>query len=108
DAIIPGGRIHNFRHFMDFPESVFAQKSLRKNPIIHPAFKNVNRITDTIVQRDVMLHFPYHSFNAVIDLLREAAMDPQVLEIKITAYRLAANSKIVNALINAQRNGKKV
>ena len=108
DAIIPGGRIHNFRHFMDFPESVFGQKSLRKKPIIHPAFKNVNRITDTIIQRDVMLHFPYHSFNAVIDLLREAAMDPQVLEIKITAYRLASNSKIANALINAQRNGKKV
>ena len=108
DAIIPGGRIHNFRHFMDFPESVFAQKSLRKKAIIHQAFKNVNRVTDVVLKRDIMLHFPYHSFNAVIDLLREAAMDPHVLEIKITAYRLAPNSKIINALINARRNGKKV
>jgi polyphosphate kinase len=55
-----------------------------------------------------MLHFPYHSFNAVIDLLREAAMDPDVNCIKITAYRLAENSKIINALINAARNGKEV
>ncbi|HTN06402.1 polyphosphate kinase 1 [Agriterribacter sp.] len=108
DAIIPGGRIHNFRHFMDFPESVFAQKSPGKKAIIHPAFKNVNRVTDVVLKQDIMLHFPYHSFNAVIDLLREAAMDPHVLEIKITAYRLAPNSKIINALINARRNGKKV
>lgn len=108
DSIIPGGRIHNFRHFMDFPGAVFPQKSLRNKAIIHPALKNVPRVTDIILKHDVMLHFPYHSFSAVIDLLREAAMDPSVMEIKITAYRLAPNSKIVNALINARRNGKKV
>jgi polyphosphate kinase len=55
-----------------------------------------------------MLHFPYHSYNSIIDLLREAAMDPDVNCIKITAYRLAENSKIINALINAARNGKEV
>jgi polyphosphate kinase len=60
------------------------------------------------LQEDVLLHFPYHSFNSVLDLLREAAMDPEVLSIQITAYRLAYNSKIVNALINAVRNGKSV
>ena len=60
------------------------------------------------MQQDILLHFPYHSFNSVIDLLREAAMDPDVKSIKITAYRLAPNSKICNALINAVRNGKKV
>src|SRR5690606_20087284 len=58
--------------------------------------------------KDVMLSFPYHSFNSLIDLLREAAMDPDVSEIKMTAYRLASNSKVINALINAKRNGKKV
>lgn len=108
DAIIPGGRIHNFRHFMDFPESVFAQKSIRRKKIPHPAFKDSYRVTDVVLTRDVMLNFPYHSFNPVIDLLREAAMDTDVSEIKITAYRLASNSKIINALINAKRNGKKV
>ena len=54
------------------------------------------------------MHFPYHAFDPIIDLLREAAMDPDVISIKITAYRLASNSKIINALINAARNGKQV
>lgn len=105
--IIPGGRIHNFRHFMDFPE-VFNYSSIRKKTFTHPAFVNKLTVTETILQHDVMLHFPYHSFNSVIDLLREAAMDPAVQSIKITAYRLAENSKVINALINAARNGKKV
>lgn len=105
--IIPGGRIHNFRHFMDFPD-VFSYSSIRKKPFTHPSFVNKLTVTETILQQDVMLHFPYHSYNSVIDLLREAAMDPLVLSIKITAYRLAENSKIINALINAARNGKKV
>ncbi|MBX2921304.1 MAG: polyphosphate kinase 1 [Chitinophagaceae bacterium] len=108
DAIIPGGRIHNFRHFMDFPDSVFAQKSVRRKPLVHPALKNTNRVTEVILEKDIMLHFPYQSFNPVISLLREAATDPDVMEIKITAYRLAPASKIINALINAKRNGKKV
>ena len=105
--IIPGGRIHNFRHFMDFPD-VFATKSFRRSSFTHPLFQKAMRVTDVIVKQDVMLHFPYHSFNTVIDLLREAAMDPDVNCIKITAYRLADNSKVINALINAARNGKEV
>jgi polyphosphate kinase len=107
DNIIPGGRIHNFRHFMDFPKSVFNGESKRKKPIDHPSLVE-NRVTDTILQKDVMLHFPYHSFNAVIDLLREAAIDPDVTSIKVTCYRLARQSKIINTLINAVRNGKQV
>lgn len=107
DNIIPGGRIHNFRHFMDFPD-VFAQKSVRRQPFTHPALVNTSRVTDIILEQDVLLHFPYHSFNSVIDLLREAAMDPEVVSIKITAYRLASNSKVINALINAVRNNKSV
>jgi polyphosphate kinase len=107
DNIIPGGRIHNFRHFMDFPD-VFAQKKIRRQPFPHPALINTSRVTDIILKQDVLLHFPYHSFNSVIDLLREAAMDPEVISIKITAYRLAPNSKVINALINAVRNGKNV
>ncbi len=105
--IIPGGRIHNFRHFMDFPD-VFSDKSLRNTSFLHPALAGASRVTDIINKHDVMLHFPYHSFNAIIDLLREAAMDPDVNSIKVTAYRLATNSKVINALINAARNGKEV
>jgi polyphosphate kinase len=106
-TIIPGGRIHNFRHFMDFPD-VFTRKGQRKKPFPHPLIRTTHRITDIVLEQDVMLHFPYHSFNAVIDLLREAAIDPDVTSIKVTCYRLASNSKVINALINAVRNGKEV
>ncbi len=105
--IIPGGRIHNFRHFMDFPD-VFKNKYPRRPSFTHPDLKTSMRVTDVILNKDLLLHFPYHSFNAIIDLLREAAMDPDVKSIKITAYRLASNSKVMNALINASRNGKEV
>ncbi|MCW3113175.1 MAG: ppk1 [Segetibacter sp.] len=107
DNIIPGGRIHNFRHFMDFPD-VFNAKSHRRSPFMHPDLSQSLRVTDVILEKDVLLSFPYHSFNSVIDLLREAAIDPHVTVIKITLYRLARNSKIINALINAVRNGKEV
>lgn len=107
DNIIPGSRIHNFREFMDFPRPIFRHKSQRRKPFYHPALME-NRITDVVLEKDVMLHFPYHSFNPVIDLLREAAIDPDVTSIKITAYRLAKQSKIINTLINAVRNGKQV
>jgi polyphosphate kinase len=105
--IIPGGRIHNFRHFMDFPD-VFSSHDEHRTPFTHPDLQNTMRVTDVILKKDVMLHFPYQSYNSVIDLLREAAMDPFVTSIKITAYRLASNSKIINALVNAARNGKQV
>jgi polyphosphate kinase len=105
--IIPGGRIHNFRHFMDFPD-VFSSHNEHRIPFTHPDLQNTMRVTDVILKKDVMLHFPYQSYNSVIDLLREAAMDPFVTSIKITAYRLASNSKIINALVNAARNGKQV
>lgn len=105
--LIPGGRIHNFRHFMDFPD-VFPKKSYRKKPFTHSLLVNKPRVTDLVLEKDIMLHFPYHSFNPVIDLLREAAIDPTVTSIKITCYRLAENSKVINSLINAVRNGKQV
>jgi len=106
-SIIPGGHIHNFRHFMDFPD-VLVEKQERPKSFTHPAFKKFNQISEIVLQKDVLLHFPYHSFDPVIDMLREAAMDDDVISIKITAYRLASNSKVINALINAARNGKKV
>ncbi len=106
-SIIPGGRIHNFKHFMDFPD-VFSIQKRKKTSFTHPDLKGAIRVTDVIYKKDVLLHFPYHSFNAITDLLREAAMDPEVQSIKITAYRLAPESRIINALVNASRNGKKV
>jgi polyphosphate kinase len=92
---------------MDFPD-VLTEKNQRPGPFSHPLFKKKQLVSEVILKKDVMLHFPYHSFDPVIDLLREAAMDDTVYSIKITAYRLASNSKVINALINAARNGKKV
>ena len=107
DSIIPGGDIRNFRDFRDFP-AILPDSILHKPPFKHPSLAKALRVSDVVMQKDVLLHLPYHSFNSIIDFLREAAMDPEVKSIKITAYRLAANSKICNALINAVRNGKKV
>ena len=108
DNLIPGGRIHNFKDFMDFPSSIFPDIKPRPQSFVHPLLQQPCRIMDVIEKRDVMLHLPYHSFDSVIDLLREAAIDPNVQSIRITCYRLAKDSKVVNALINAVRNGKEV
>jgi polyphosphate kinase len=93
---------------MDFPDSVFQKKNPRKKPFIHPLLRNVNSVMEVILQRDVLLNFPYHSFDSLIDILREAAIAPDVVSIKITCYRLAKESNIINALTNAVRNGKSV
>jgi len=108
DNLIPGGRIHNFKDFINFPSSVFTDIHSRQKPFVHPLLQQPRRIMSVLEKHDVMLHFPYHSFDSVIDLLREAAIDPFVQSIRITCYRLAKNSKIINALINAVRNGKQV
>jgi polyphosphate kinase len=108
DNLIPGGRIHNFRNFMEFPEHIFKVKGQRRKPFDHPLLQEGERVTDVVMKNDLMLHFPYHSFSPLIDLLREAAIDPDVTTIKVTGYRLASQSKIMNALINAVRNGKQV
>ena len=109
DYLIPGGRYHNFRDFMNFPD--LGKKNLRYNiphPADHPDLKDQRSIFKVIRKKDVMLAYPYQSFHHVIDLLREASIDPRVESIKITLYRAANNSGIVNALINAVKNGKNV
>lgn len=106
---LPGGRYHNHKDFMDFPEIGKPHHYYPKLPpfrhkdlLIHTSILKVLR------RKDVMLHYPYQKFGHFIDLLREAAIDPQVEEIGITIYRVAQDSKVVNALLNALRNGKKV
>jgi polyphosphate kinase len=109
DALIPGGRYHNFKDFMGFP--TFGRRELEYDKITpnpHPSFKPFSSIMNVIKNQDVMLHYPYQSFDYFIDLLREAAIDTTVKSIKITIYRLAKDSRVVNALINAAKNGKKV
>ncbi len=109
DVIIGGSRIHNFKDFMGFPS--IGKKHLYYNtitPLPHPDIIQGIPYLTSISKKDLLLHFPYHSFYHFIDLLREASIDPKVTEIKMTAYRMAKNSNVIHALINAARNGKKV
>lgn len=109
ENLIPGGRYHNFRDFMKFPVLGLTHLTYPKRPPLpHPAFPANTSMMSRMQQGDVLLHFPYHTFDYVIDLLREAAIDPRVESIKMTLYRLAPKSMIGNALINAANNGKKV
>lgn len=109
DAIIKGGRYHNFKDFMGFPN--IGSKALSYpalHPIPHVDLVRGKTVISTIKEKDVLLHFPYHSFHQFIEFLQEVSIDPAVKEIKITIYRVAKNSSVINALINAARNGKKV
>lgn len=109
ENVIPGGRYHNFKDFMSFP-SLDGGKLLFSPlpPLPHPYIEPKKRLMPQIEKQDLMLNYPYQSFNHVIDLLREAAIDPKVTKICINLYRVAKNSKIINALVSAVRNGKKV
>ena len=110
DNAIPGGRYHNFKDFIKFP--TIGDKKLVYNhphPLNHKYLLNTDQtILSVVKEKDILLHYPYHSFNHIITLLREASLDPTVESIKITFYRVADSSKIANALINAIKNGKKV
>jgi polyphosphate kinase len=110
DNAIPGGRYHNFKNFIDFPD--LGEKELVYNHpprLQHKDLKDISFTTLRVIkQKDILLHYPYHSYNHIITLLREASIDPTVESIKITLYRVADSSKIANALINAVKNGKKV
>jgi polyphosphate kinase len=109
DNIIPGSRYHNFKDFINFPD--LGHKELAwpdMTPLSHPAFKAGESMFNVIRAKDILLHFPYQSFHHIIDLLREASVDPRVKKIQITIYRIARNSNIANALINALKNGKEV
>jgi polyphosphate kinase len=109
DNIMKGGRYHNFKDFMAFPNVGGPHLEYPPvSPLPHRHLSGNKSILATIAERDIMLHFPYQSFQYIIDLLREASIDPKVKSIKMTLYRVARTSKVVNALINAARNGKEV
>jgi polyphosphate kinase len=110
DNAIPGGRYHNFKDFIGFPN--IGEKKLmyeHPRPLNHKYLYNINtKILNVIKEKDILLHYPYHTYDHIITLLREASIDPTVESIKITFYRVADSSKIANALVNAIKNGKKV
>jgi polyphosphate kinase len=109
DSIIPGGRYHNRRDYMDFPNLGRFDLLYKKNdPLPIPGLSLEGSILEKIREKDYLMNAPYQSFSYLIKFLREAALDPKVTTIKITLYRLAKNSQIISSLINAAKNGKKV
>ncbi|RKR11969.1 polyphosphate kinase [Flavobacterium sp. 90] len=109
DSIIPGGRYHNRRDYMSFPNLGRYDLLYKPNePLPIPGLSLGGSILEKISKKDYLLHAPYQSFSYLTKFLREAALDPKVTSIKITLYRLAKNSQIISSLINAAKNGKKV
>lgn len=108
--IVKGGKYHNFQDFFAFPNPKHPELEIEAyHPISVDELKVGSKsIFKTVRKKDRILHFPYQSYAYVIRFLNEAALDPKVEEIKATQYRVADNSAVVNALINAARNGKKV
>ena len=109
DSLIPGGKYHNRRDYMDFPNlGRFDLLYQQKPPLPVVGLSLEGSILNKIAQKDFLITAPYQSFSYLIKFLREAALDPKVTTIKVTLYRLAKNSQIISSLINAAKNGKKV
>ena len=111
EILISGGRYHNARDMIAFPNpgSQYSRLNFRNpEPLEHPVLREYRSVLKAMEKRDILLHYPYQSFQYIVDLLREAAVDRNVTSIRVTLYRVANDSQIVNALINAIRNGKKV
>lgn len=109
DSIIPGGRYHNRRDYMNLPELNRPDLLYQpKTPLPVEDLSLEGSILQKISTKDYLINAPYQSFSYLIKFLREAALDPKVVSIKITLYRLAKNSQVISSLINAAKNGKKV
>lgn len=108
-TILEGGRYHNFKDFIDFPTLARTDLLYQKTePVENQIVAKSNSVIKAIEQQDLFLHYPYYSFSQYVELLREAAINPDVISIKTTIYRMAHKSKVAKALIFAAKNGKKV
>jgi len=109
ENLIPGNRYHNFKNFISFPNVGRAGLEYEKNiPLPVDGLSFGKSLMEMVARKDYLVSTPYQSYDYVIHFLREAAIDPKVKEINITVYRLAENSMVMHALINAAKNGKKV
>ncbi|WP_034229423.1 polyphosphate kinase 1 [Aquimarina pacifica] len=109
DSIIPGGRYHNRRDYMNFPDLGYPDlvyQQIKPLPIVGLVLQG--SLLDKIARKDFLQYTPYHTFSYTVKFLRESAIDPKVKSIKITIYRLASISHIASSLINAAKNGKRV
>ena len=109
DNLLPGARYHHRRDFMNFPD--IGRPDLLYSKMPPQPLKELSledNFLEAIAAKDRLIYTPYHTFSYVIRFLRQAALDPQVTQIKITIYRLSKISNVVSSLINAARNGKRV
>ena len=109
DSMIPGARYHNSKDFMSFPNA--GSKTLEFKPLPTIPVDRLDTegsIFTAIREQDVFLYYPYHAFDYLLDVLKTAALDPNVVAIRICLYRVAKNSRVVDALVNAKDNGKAV
>ncbi|MFH4360036.1 polyphosphate kinase 1 [Vibrio diabolicus] len=109
DNLIPGGRYHNFKDFIAFPN---VGRDYLENKPLPPMkcadFEGYANSFDAIKAKDILLYYPYHTFDHISELVRQASFDPKVLSIKINIYRVAKDSRLMNSLIDAVHNGKNV
>src|SRR5690606_25644605 len=109
DSLNPGGKYHNKRDLMKFPNLGRSDLEYEKiTPIIPKSFLRYRTYFEAVSAEDHMIFAPYHDYSVFLKFLREAAIDPKVTKIKITIYRVAEESQVMSALINAARNGKEV
>lgn len=109
DSVIAGGRYHNLKDFMCFPNIGKSNLIYPPMPCLrHNRFNQFRNTFDAIREKDVLLYYPYHTFEHVLELLHEASFDPNVIAIKINIYRVAKDSRIIDSMIYAAHNGKKV
>src|ERR1700748_1095576 len=109
ESLIPGNRYHNFKNFISFPNVGRPELEYPRYAALPVGDLSFGKsLMGMIARKDYLINTPYQSYDYVIHFLREAAIDPKVKEISIAVYRLAENSRIVHALINAAKNGKKV
>ena len=109
DSILPGGRYHNFKDFIGFPN---VGRSYLENPKL-PALNSSDfdrhlTLFQAIAERDILLYYPFHKFQYLTEMLRQASFDPAVVSIKINIYRVASQSRVIDSLIDAANNGKRV
>lgn len=109
DDLLVGGRYLSFKDFIDFPN--VGPKYLENKPlppVTCADFDNYDNAFDAIMTKDILLYYPYHTFDHITELVRQASFDPKVRRIKINVYRVAKNSKLMKSLIDAAHAGKKV
>ena len=109
DSIMPGGRYHNFKDFIGFPNVGRPYLENYKLPALDcQDFERHQTVFQAISEQDILLHYPYHKFKYMTEMLRQASFDPAVSSIKMNIYRVASQSRVVDSLIDAANNGKRV